>query len=182
MEPQYGFRSEQETDMKLNISKMKCLFNNEDGSVLFVALIVLILFTLLGVSSTTTSTIGMHIVGNENLYKQNLYLAEGAAMESARNLKDADLRYNPPGWLLPTVGSVADSITQESFRADNGESSIALTDESGSPRAHRMAAFEGAAGSLDMTKSRVYAYTVYGWSNLNGRLVIVEVGYRKSFK
>jgi hypothetical protein len=158
------------------------VLGSEDGSVLFVALIVLLVFTMLGLSATTTSNIGLRIVGNENIYKRNLYLAEGAALESAQGLYEADLRNDPPSWVLPTVGSVADTITQPTFRSDNGQPSVLLTDASGAPLANRLAAFEGAVGSLDMTKSRVYAYSVYGWSEQDGRLVIVEIGYRKSYK
>ena len=162
--------------------KIKCILRNEEGSVLFVALVVLLLFTMLGLSSTTISSIGMRIVANENIYKRNLYLAEGAALESVQNLHDTDLIHTPPTWVISTAGSAAGMITQAGFRENNGQPSAVLTDAGGAPVANRLAVFEGAVGSLDMTKSRVYAYSVYGWSELNGRLVIVEIGYRKSFK
>lgn len=55
----------------------KQMMRNEDGSVIFVAVVILILLTLLGLSATSTSNIEVQIAGNDNLYKTSLYFADG---------------------------------------------------------------------------------------------------------
>ena len=55
----------------------KQMISNEDGSVIFVAIVILILLTLMGLSITTTSSIEVQIAGNENLHKEALYFADG---------------------------------------------------------------------------------------------------------
>ena len=47
------------------------MLKNEDGSVLVLALIMLVLLTLIGISATTTSMLETRISGNERVYKQN---------------------------------------------------------------------------------------------------------------
>jgi hypothetical protein len=56
----------------------KQMIRNEDGSVIFVAIVILILLTLMGMSVTSTSTIEVQIAGNENLHKEAFYFADGA--------------------------------------------------------------------------------------------------------
>jgi len=58
--------------------KEKCLLRNEDGSVLVIALIILVLLTLLGISATTTSQIEIQIAENERSHKIAFYAAEAA--------------------------------------------------------------------------------------------------------
>ncbi len=56
----------------------KQMISNEDGSVVFVAIVILILLTLMGISATNTSTIEVLIAGNENLHKEAFYFADGS--------------------------------------------------------------------------------------------------------
>jgi Tfp pilus assembly protein PilX len=56
--------------------KEKTLLKNEDGSIIVLAMIMLVLLTLLGISATTTSTIEVQIAANERQALQNLYQAE----------------------------------------------------------------------------------------------------------
>jgi hypothetical protein len=50
--------------------------NNEEGSVLVVALLLLVLLTIMGISATTTSNIEIQIAGNERFHKIALYHAD----------------------------------------------------------------------------------------------------------
>ena len=68
--------------------QIKSLLNNEDGSVIIMALIFLVLLTVLGMSATSTSTIEVQIAGNTARTRQNLYLAEAAAMEAIQQMDD----------------------------------------------------------------------------------------------
>jgi Tfp pilus assembly protein PilX len=56
--------------------KEKSLLKNEDGSIIVLAMIMLVLLTLLGISATTTSTIEVQIAANGRQAVQNLYQAE----------------------------------------------------------------------------------------------------------
>ena len=50
--------------------------NNKDGSVLIVALLMLALLTIIGVSATTTTNIELQIAGNEKFHKIAFYHAD----------------------------------------------------------------------------------------------------------
>ncbi len=65
--------------MKLNIRHM----DNQDGTVLIIALLMLVAVTALGFFSTTTSTIESQVTANNNMYKKAFYAAE-AGLERAR--------------------------------------------------------------------------------------------------
>ena len=58
---------------------MKLLINhakNEDGSVLVVALLILVFLTIIGISATTTTNIEIQIAGNEKFHKIAFYHAD----------------------------------------------------------------------------------------------------------
>ena len=60
---------------------MECkikLINNEEGSVMVMALMVLSVLTIIGLSSSTTSTIELQIVRNERIYQRDFYIADSA--------------------------------------------------------------------------------------------------------
>jgi len=54
----------------------KSLLKNEDGSIIVLAMIMLVLLTLLGISATTTSTIEVQIAANGIQAVKNLHEAE----------------------------------------------------------------------------------------------------------
>ena len=159
--------------------KERLLFFGEEGSVLIIALLVLAFFTLLGVSTFSISNMEIRIIGNENTQKQNLYCAEGAAMRGAQDMQDKDLRTSTLGYLNGINTVTDDDIRNCSFPAKQTipESQLPATTEFASVS-------QGIApgSSLDMTKTRVHDYAVYGWCDSRNNLVRVEVGYRKAFK
>ena len=75
--------------------KERCPLKNENGSVLIVALIMLVLLTLIGISATTTSEIETKIAGNERVFKRNLYF-EGSLndidIQKMTNIMNSQLR------------------------------------------------------------------------------------------
>jgi hypothetical protein len=161
-----------------DIVKMK----NEEGSILIVALVILVLLTLLGIFATKTSEIEIQIAGNDMRYKRNLYSAEAVAMEAAQTIKDTDdLDTGALTWLHAMGGVSRDDVLDDTFWGSNSQQSA------GDSNARYMAVVEGIAEqtSLDMTKSRVHAYSVYGrWrneSNANEGRGIVNLGYKKAF-
>ena len=52
------------------------LSRNEEGVVLVLCLITLVLLTLIGISATTTSRLEAEISGNDKTYKEAFYAAE----------------------------------------------------------------------------------------------------------
>jgi hypothetical protein len=61
------------------------IFKNqsEQGSITVIALMILVVLTLLGITISRTSTIDVQIAGNEIPYKQNFYVAEGGVHREA---------------------------------------------------------------------------------------------------
>jgi len=165
-------------DLRMNTMKEKCLLKNDDGSVLVLALVMLVLLTLLGISASRTSSIEIQISGNDMIYKQNLYMAEAGAMEAVQELENNDLETNAPAWLQP-IDTVLD-IPDKSFWDANSEAS---GDPDLDDYTLKIASTDGIVGgaSLDMSKSNVNGYTVYGRCERKKGIIVVEVGYRKPF-
>lgn len=68
---------------------------DESGSVLVIALLMLVFLTLLGIASTTTTSIELQIAQNERIYQKHFNAAEAAALhavqwisEETRNVED----------------------------------------------------------------------------------------------
>jgi hypothetical protein len=55
----------------------------EQGSVVVIALMILVVLTLLGIMATRTATTDIRIAANEISYKQNFYMAEAAVNREA---------------------------------------------------------------------------------------------------
>jgi Tfp pilus assembly protein PilX len=70
--------------------------NNENGAVIFVAIIFLALLTLVGVSSINTSTTEVHIAANTQANKIEFYVADSGWKEGAMWLDDFA---NPPNYV-----------------------------------------------------------------------------------
>ena len=157
--------------------RVKSLLRNEDGSVIVLALVMLVLLTIIGMSASSTSTIEVQIAGNAARAKQNLYSAEAAAMEAVQLLEDENDENNlvPPAtltWLNGDLGDISNPSTIPSQRvsATAGNPSYA-------------AVFRGVteATSLGVTSdSQLFTYDVYGIYSGNGVSQVV-VGYKKRF-
>ena len=57
--------------------------NRERGSITVVALLVLVVLTVLGITLTRTTTLDLRITTNEHISKQNFYVAEGGVLREA---------------------------------------------------------------------------------------------------
>jgi len=67
---------------------------NEQGFVLVAALLVMLVLTILGISTTTNTTIELQIAGNDKVSKITFYEAEGGAMLGSELLEQ---NYSCPG-------------------------------------------------------------------------------------
>ena len=61
--------------------------NNEEGSAIVIALIVLVMLTIIGTVSTSNTVFELQIVRNEAIYRRNFYRAESAIVEAAQRLE-----------------------------------------------------------------------------------------------
>jgi hypothetical protein len=74
------------TSRKKFFDKFLCRLRNEEGNVLIVAFIFLVILTLIGIFSTRTAKMDMQIASNEIPYKRNFYIAEGGLYREAAEL------------------------------------------------------------------------------------------------
>lgn len=63
-----------------------CTLRNEEGNVLIVALLFLVILTLIGIFSTNTARMDMQIASSEIPYKRNFYVAEAGLYREAAEL------------------------------------------------------------------------------------------------
>ena len=147
---------------------------NEEGSVIIIALMVLVAITMIGIVSTDDTAVELKIVRNEAIYRHNLYRAESAVLEAAQFMDD-NLPFNAT-W-KNTVG--ADPYeTPVNWNAGNSTLSNNMNNPNNNTRyaAHRT----GVAGSKKMTaKTSLYAYYVYGFfdSTTGQGRSMVRMGY-----
>ena len=76
----------------------------EEGSVMVIALMLLVILTLIGIMATRTSTTDIQIAGNQIPYKQNFFIGEGGLNREAAEVG----RGNYPVLQINTTGQLAD--------------------------------------------------------------------------
>ena len=163
------------------------VLKNEDGSAIVFALMILLIVTIIGLSSSQTTTTELQIVHNEGVHKQNLYLAEGAAQEAIQriwNISRSDagqLQKKSPAWLNDDTINMTNLDNWDSDGVggdDTSQVSSLDSDTSFSVVANGIAS----GGSLDITsETNIYDFTIYGLGNRNDGRVLVEIGYRERF-
>jgi Tfp pilus assembly protein PilX len=169
------------------MGKNTSVLKNEKGAVIVFALMILLIVTIVGLSSSRTSTTELLIVRNEGVYKQNLYLAEGAAQEAIQRIWNtsrsdpSQLINRSPAWLNNDTLDMMDFGNWDSDGVDDDDTSLVSAlneDTSLSVIANGIAA----GGSLDVTaESNIYDFTIYGLSNHNQGRVLIEIGFRERF-
>ncbi len=167
--------------------KERCMLKNEDGSILVVALIMLVLLTLIGISATEISRIDIQIAGNEMVYKENFYQADAAVMQAMQAMENSDLDASPPSWLATTPMAISDDQIRnaDNWKATgfpNGTRPGTAT-LPGTNMVKMVAVLQGieTGDSLDMGRSTIHAYRVFGRSNTKNGQVTILAGYRKPF-
>jgi Tfp pilus assembly protein PilX len=85
--------------------KVKRLAKNEDGMVIVATLLLLLLITIMGTSSITTSTFEIQISDNERKYQKDFYAADSGWMQAVLWL---DNQIAPPA----TVNSSPDNTVR----------------------------------------------------------------------
>lgn len=177
----------------MNTMEKKWLLNNEDGSVVAISVVILAFLTVIGIAATTTTSIELQITGNNKAYKENFYLAEGAAMmlaqilENQADLKDREFP-NPGGGDdvdIPGKDEMEnDEITKDTYWEGDEDKSCEATGLAADSPPRIIAKIEKLAmgSSLDMSGgSRIYEYTIFGRRKKSNCAVVIEMGYKKRF-
>jgi len=79
-----------------------CRINNEKGSLMVIAIIILMLLTLIGIAITTTASLEMQIASNDRLHKMAFYAADGG-IDIGAELLEQNLGCS--GGFAPTIGT-----------------------------------------------------------------------------
>ncbi len=165
----------------------KSPIKNENGSVIILAMIFLVLLTIIGMSAVDTSTIEVQISGNDVRYKTNFYRAEGAAMECAQIIESETnpsflhpQGTNSPSWIFPNaVYDLSDSDIMDA-RVTAGELGVSNVHADASYGVEALGI--GFGDSLDITApSQMNEYAIYGFYSGNDGQSHVVVGYKKRF-
>lgn len=159
--------------------KDRGVLTNEYGSVTVVALMMLVLLTIIGVSATTTSDVELQIAGNDRVYRENLYNAESSGMHAAQIMENADLTTATFAWLKPDTFPFNEStdIPDPNYWVDaNSQTSVTQN-----TRFSAVSQGVVSGDSLDMEASNVHTYAIYGRSTQKNGLAVVKLGYRTPF-
>ena len=168
------------------ITPISCI-KNEEGSVIVLSLLVLVVLSIVGFSASRMSNTEIQIARNNATYQQNFYLAESGATQVAQMLSNELSRTtlmnkNRP-WL--NDGNLVDPTIVENWidltaGSETGEASE-LT--AGNRIQYTAVDLGRAAGEpLGINTPAIHNYSIMGIHNLGGRgQIIVEIGYRKRY-
>jgi hypothetical protein len=136
------------------------ILKNEEGSVMLVAMIIMALLLIMGISATNMSSIEMQILRNAIMQKQEFYFTEGGMVEVATdvNLASAD-----------RVGTVADRTSEDNtYNITNIDTPVILTsteydsDRKENPTAVQVANYTDDDWPVNYSGTgNEYAYRVY---------------------
>lgn len=155
--------------------------SQEQGSVLVIALILLVLLTLIGISASKNTETEIMIAGNERVFKQNFYLAEGAAMRAVQIMEGEDI--DSLDWVLSDTESndIDDPLTDVRWKQETSPQSFTLSDLPDGPQIVGLSRGVMATSSWKMTSPKVYEFEVYGLSRSKGGEGFIQLGYRKAY-
>lgn len=164
--------------LKTSLLKGRSISGDEQGNVLVISLILLVLLTMIGISASRTSSIDIQVAGNNMVYKRNLFSAEAAAYQAVQNLEETNIGTTNITWLL----SEGDYNFMDDDNWGNADESDIDPDANATVRF--IAVHGGVVDtgeSLDMTRTKINSFDVYGRSDRANGASIVVVGYRKAY-
>lgn len=190
------------------LPKTTSILNNEGGTVIIAALMVLVLLTIIGIASTNVSNTEVKIATHELIHQQNLYCAEGTASLALEEMeKLVNPKTSAPSWLWQGSGSgftefKDDMACYSAFWNGDGDSFEYENEEEGTietiiPEAIPEPVSESIFSDsrflvnyrgllpkepLEIGVTKRYRYDIYGrCAPRNRGAVAVEIGYIKAF-
>jgi len=183
--------------MKTENSINNMTADNEEGFILVVCMLIMLVLTVFGTAATRNTTVELKIAGNDKIYVTDLYLAEANAYEAARrledeaeeNLKDADLNFDDPNIAADGLVKSDEMVSYDALDDTMVEKLLTTTDLGNiavtSPLGGAFAAVDkgiAAGGSLAVpNSSQLHSFDVYGYSSQKNSRAIIRVGYKKRF-
>jgi len=180
---------------------LKFLTGNEKGSVMNIALLILLLISLIVFAGSKTSSVDIKISTNKKQYERDFYIAEGLTSQMVKILENTrasdveDLKDNTrsgwPGGLLRQADltdglSVATADWAATGVSVNWPNTAAWP--GGNPRSatdsfQYISVDQGVVegGSLSVIGSRTYKYNVQGKALCGTRDVGISLGYKIRF-
>lgn len=139
--------------------KTNSIVHNENGSIILVALAMLVILTIIGISVSNTATTEMHLSTNTLLYERAFYAAE-SGMEHAVGLLSIP-------FVQQNSVSLASGATPDWDFALAGATDNFPVDGSGNPVPDGVGDFEGGVVWIASEIDGI-AYTVTLWNNSDG--------------
>lgn len=162
--------------------KTVSILKNEEGSLIIMAIMFLVLLTIACLAASSVSISEVQIATSELIYQRNFYKAEAAAMEAAERLENlADPQTTAPTWINAVSGGITDVNLGNAWAGgDPYVSPAASTIDSANSQ--YLASYEGIApgSSVAMNAPKVHEYSIYGQCSDRG-VAEIRVGLRKAF-
>ena len=135
----------------------KEIINSENGNVLIVALLMLVILTLIGISASRTSTTDMQVARNQIPHKQDFYIAEAGQNREAAFIGGG----GHPIVDVNTVTTLVDNLTQTIFTDKTYDYTVVYEGHFLPPKGYATNEFARYDFSVD-TKGGVSDYPIYG--------------------
>ncbi len=167
---------------------MKKNIQSEEGSVVLLAVMVLMLVTMFGISALNTSDTELRVSFNSRCYKQNLYQAEGIVRETSALINGSPVANLKPStsavpWLIDAYQDSPDFDPEDlaNNEWENNTNAIASTiyPTEGLLSVYYLGPSQG--DTLNMGATKLYEYAIYGKSAACTGEVGVVAGYRQRF-
>jgi Tfp pilus assembly protein PilX len=184
---------------KWNVSwGIRCV-DNQNGTAIITALLILMLLTFVALVATNTTMDEKAMVRSEAVFEQVFDLAESADLEGIQLLADASadcsLQANVTG--ACTTNGILDQADLDDEDNDmvnldkNGDNIISGANDFVASQRSSIDATNNTyrkiyqkkieGGSLGLDTSRNYSYNAYGFSEKYNSRVLIKMGYRKRF-
>ncbi len=69
------------------------MLNNDRGSIMVVALLLLVFLTIIGITATSNTRMELNVTRNSQIYKRDFYVADSGWRAAAMNLQDFGLAF-----------------------------------------------------------------------------------------
>lgn len=167
--------------------------SNERGSALIVSLLMLTILTVIGLASINTSSIEIQIARNDRIYRQNINLAESAASHIVKQIANMDGNAQDPqsdyedlfpststlNWVSAQTASFFETPNQWDSDGSNNDDN-AVSNVSGSYRYAANYLGKQGGSSLNPGSLSINLYSVYGISENNGGVALIQMGCKKT--
>jgi Tfp pilus assembly protein PilX len=161
--------------------KIRIIGNDRGAAVIVLAVLILVLVSVIGISSSDTARLEVQIASADRTYHHNFHKAEGAALEAAQRLENANdtvLKTRSEAWLNHQA-SLQQLYGPTNWNSGNS-ADAGFNDSMTSYSAVDTGICTG--GSILVSNdTHLHSFKVLGLVNSTQQKVLIEMGYRKRF-